>query len=672
MATKDSSTDPSQITTDALVSRMQAGDRPAAYEARRRLDVTTRANTKRTLPPALKAFEATYGPLGEEPKSSAARPERLVAPRKEPKRTTREAAGLPDPYTWQSEAFDAWRTQDRVGVVEAVTGAGKSMLGLMAAKDELADGRQVLKLVPTTPLQKQWSATLRSAFPGVRVAQVGGGGSGTTAKSDVVVAVVNSARDGLKLRQPGLLLADEVHRYGSPSNQEALDERFPRRMGLTATYERADDGIDEHLEPYFGAVCYRLGYRRAIEDDVLAGFRVALLPVELTPAERDEYDQLSHEMAKAAYELELHLGFKEPYEKFMKQVELIAEGSVPGPTWTARRYQKTMSARRTLLAETSARTEAFERLVPIIAAANRSLVFGERVDQAERFASVLNRAGVKSEPIHSDIALDERERRLRRFSTGALRAVCAPRVLDEGIDVPEADLGVVAASTRTRRQMIQRMGRVIRKKQDGREARFIILYVAETTEDPATGAHDLFLEEVEAAATDLRRFSLGWNATDVQGYFGSPPTTGAAREATTQIQSALHELLTRAKPNARDRAIAKDLGWDSTRVWAMRNLLQAGRIESQRPPATAELAETLSVPLADLQRWLGAETRHDRKNTKTNRTAPSPGSKPGTTSKTRQPTTQPSRPKSTAGRQRVASCNACGRPINMNGRCGCS
>jgi superfamily II DNA or RNA helicase len=93
------------------------------------------------------------------------------------------------------------------------------------------------------------------------------------------------------------------------------------------------------------------------------------------------------------------------------------------------------------------------------------------------------------------------------FSSGAVEAIVAPRVLDEGVDVPEADFAVILAATKTRRQMIQRMGRILRPKADGRAARFAITYVRDTGEDPANGAHDAFFSEVIEVADQTVNFS---------------------------------------------------------------------------------------------------------------------------------------------------------------------
>ncbi|MCU0274364.1 MAG: hypothetical protein MUE34_14125 [Acidimicrobiales bacterium] len=91
-----------------------------------------------------------------------------------------------------------------------------------------------------------------------------------------------------------------------------------------------------------------------------------------------------------------------------------------------------------------------------------------------------------------------------------LDVVAAPRVLDEGIDVPDANLGIVLGASRTRRQMIQRMGRILRRKRPGVGARFVIVFAKDTVEDPATRVErDGFLEEIERIAEATAVFGPG-------------------------------------------------------------------------------------------------------------------------------------------------------------------
>ena len=92
---------------------------------------------------------------------------------------------------------------------------------------------------------------------------------------------------------------------------------------------------------------------------------------------------------------------------------------------------------------------------------------------------------------------------MKDFGTGKIKVLCTPRILDEGIDVPEAELAIIIASSKSKRQMIQRMGRVIRKKNPPRAAKILITYVKGTSEDPLDGGHEGFLSEVQDHAESV-------------------------------------------------------------------------------------------------------------------------------------------------------------------------
>ena len=191
----------------------------------------------------------------------------------------RATVGTAHLYQWQHEALSAWAQSGCRGVVEAVTGTGKTLVGIAAAADALRDGGKVQVLVPTVELLRQWCRTLRKNLPGRRIGELGDGSDGGLPTSNVLVSVVNSARRYSPQHVPrnSLLVGDECHRYGSDSNAKALNPKFDRRLGLSATYARSDDGNSRYLDPFFGEMIYRIGYQRAIRDHVTAHFKVALI-----------------------------------------------------------------------------------------------------------------------------------------------------------------------------------------------------------------------------------------------------------------------------------------------------------------------------------------------------------------------------------------------------------
>ncbi|MBA3606049.1 MAG: DEAD/DEAH box helicase [Acidimicrobiia bacterium] len=414
-----------------------------------------------------------------------------------------------DLYAWQVDALEAWRRRSRRGVVEAVTGTGKTMVGVAAAGEELARGGQVLVLVPTRELLEQWVRVLAEHGPRrAHVGRLGGGHGDDLGRHDIVVAVVNSARDAdLRPRRPGgLLVADECHRYGSDGNRVALHAGFGHRLGLSATYARADEGHLTWLDPYFGGTCFRMGYARAIADGVVAHFTVDLLGVELAPPERDEYERLTAAMSVALARLVAGGLLKDqPAGAFFATISRLARSDDGPLAAAARGYLAALQERRRVLAGTPSKADALDALAPAVRDCERAIVFTLSIAAAEQAAARLCGHEVQAAAIHSQLDATTRRGVLARFAAGELRALAAPQVLDEGVDVPAADLAIILAASRSRRQMIQRMGRVLRRKPDGRVARFVIVYASETVEDPACGAHEGFLDEVTPVADFVRQ-----------------------------------------------------------------------------------------------------------------------------------------------------------------------
>jgi RNA polymerase primary sigma factor len=399
---------------------------------------------------------------------------------------------------WQVEALDAWFDASCVGVVQAVTGTGKTRVGIEAARWHVANGGNVLILVPSRALLAQWHRQLVSEFS-ARAGQRGDGHKDTFRTRSVIVSTVHSAIDGLDLRgRPGLLIADECHRYGAGSWSQALDPDFGMRLGLSATYQRGDSGDADYLHPYFGAdPVFDIDFRRAIDDRVVVPFRLAFVGVPLTGTEREAYDENTEEMSLARRRLVNQYGLPaEPPAEFMKAVARAAQGEEGiRVAMVAQRYVSAFSKRRAVLADSTQKLKVLEQLHPAMNPDAGTLVFTQTKAAAEESASrVATATGRKAAAIYGDLEGSERERLLEAFRERSVSVLSAPRVLDEGIDVPDADLGIVVASSSSRRQMIQRMGRVLRLAPEKKRARLVVLFAEGTVEDPANGAHEGFVQ----------------------------------------------------------------------------------------------------------------------------------------------------------------------------------
>ena len=195
-------------------------------------------------------------------------------------------------YRWQLDALISWLRCGRRGVIEAVTGSGKTDVAIAAAADALRRGRFVLVVVPSRVLMEQWHGRLAAALPDARIGRLGDSGKDVPKACDVLVSTRHSAA-AYKPVPPGkgggLLIADECHGLGGGILRRALLPQYEERLGLTATLERSDDAVTDLLLPYFGGICYRYGFEQAIADGVCARPRVAFVGVPLSVDERAEY-----------------------------------------------------------------------------------------------------------------------------------------------------------------------------------------------------------------------------------------------------------------------------------------------------------------------------------------------------------------------------------------------
>ena len=408
-------------------------------------------------------------------------------------------------YDWQLEALAAWRRNGSKGIVDAVTGAGKTRLAVAAIADQITAEGKAMVLVPTVVLLYQWEEILNNTFPTARIGLAGDGHDDTFARHDIIIGVLATTRNR---RFPlegahGLLVVDECHRAGAEKSAMSLGPQFDHRLGLSATHERMDDAHKTILLPYFTKVVYTLTYERAIADGVISNVRTAFVGVNFTEDEQGQYILLQRNLNKLRKKLIYDIGVRsQPFSAFLDDVVRLASAGKRAEGMVAQKWLKAWGDKKALLAETPAKANGITALTGAISDADRTLIFTQSIKSANAIAGELIEHGVAAAPHHSEIDMTQRDDILRQFAEGELTVLVSVQTLEEGVDVPDADLAIIVASSKQRRQMVQRMGRVLRRKSDGRDARFIILFVALTDEDPRLGAHEPFVDELIDVARD--------------------------------------------------------------------------------------------------------------------------------------------------------------------------
>lgn len=346
------------------------------------------------------------------------------------------------PRPYQAEALAAWERQRAQGVVVLPTGAGKSQLGVMAIGRKQ---RSTLVVAPTLDLVRQWHGLLRATF-GCEVGVIGGG---EHVLHDLTVTTYDSAylhMENMGARF-GLVIFDECHHL--PSETYALAARqclAPFRLGLTATPERSD-GRETMLDELIGP----LAYRREITDmsgEYLAEYDTERIAVELAPSERAEYES----------ERALYLGFV--------RAQGIRMGSPEGWRDFIMRSSRSQQGRRAMKAYRRQRELAFAAPAKLdyvahllqVHRGDRAIVFTDDNATAYRLSERLLIPAITHQT-----KITERAEILARLNDGSYDAVVTSKVLNEGVDVPSANVAIVVSGSGSVREHVQRLGRILRK-----------------------------------------------------------------------------------------------------------------------------------------------------------------------------------------------------------------
>jgi superfamily II DNA or RNA helicase len=361
---------------------------------------------------------------------------------------------------YQNQALDAWMANGNRGIIVLPTGSGKTLVGIKAISQL---NTPTIVVAPTLDLVDQWRSRLKKEFK-VDVGVLGGGEWDIKA---LTVSTYDSAyihADKLGNRF-GLIIFDEVHHLPAAGYRN-IAEMFasPFRMGLTATFER-EDGLHSELNRLVGGKVFEKRVKE-LTGKHLSIFRLEKIVVELTEEEQEEYE--TNQKIFSSYMARINLTIRSPAD-FQKLV--MRSGRDP-------------EARKALLARNKARDIAYNsiskmgRLSEILKKHNESKIF--IFTQHNKLVHQISRAFLIPSITYRTTS-KERSETLDRFRSGLYRAVVTSRVLDEGIDVPDADVGVILSGTGSERAFIQRLGRILRKK-EGKEAVMYEIVSAETSE----------------------------------------------------------------------------------------------------------------------------------------------------------------------------------------------
>jgi superfamily II DNA or RNA helicase len=370
---------------------------------------------------------------------------------------------------YQQKALDNWTEAGKRGCVVLPTGAGKTVIGIKAI--ELVNSASIV-VVPTIDLMDQWTSVLSKYLPNMKVGNLGGG-------MDDIEPITVSTYDSAYLRAAALgnkfalMIFDEVHHLAAPGYR-TIAEQFasPFRLGLTATIEREDD-LHKDFPKLVGGIVFQAYSSELARNKHLASYEIERRQVNMLPEELEEYNKNF-----GIYQVCLKkIGLRMQYAGAFRRLIMMSGRS--------------RAAREAVLARNKAMDIALnsrskiEELKKILAEkrGQKTIIFTQHnklvYDISDRFLIPL---------ITHKSSKQERHDALSGFKDGRYNVIVTSKVLDEGVDVPDAELGIILSGTGSSREFIQRLGRLLRPKPDSNMKAKLVEIISSGTREIGTSA----------------------------------------------------------------------------------------------------------------------------------------------------------------------------------------
>ena len=354
----------------------------------------------------------------------------------------------------QRKALNAWAAQGFVGSVIAGTGFGKSRVGVLAVEHALKNGGEALILVPTVQLQDQFI----EEFDKWGVSH-----------ENVEVMCYQSAYK-LKGKHYTIVVCDEIHLGLSPEYRKFFENnKFNRLLCMTATLP--EDVEYNFLLDQLAPTAYKISLDKCVKLGIVSPYEITCVPVELTEEERLTYKKINNKYIYWKYQLG-------QFDAFNEARRIMANRSATGvQKQAAAQFYRCIRARKQIVDFAENKIDKFQQIY----ASNtdrKILVFGG----ANEFTDRLCNSIPNGMAYHSNKTKKQKELALESFKNDTINVLFSTKALNQGFDVPNANMGIICGITSKSLSMIQRVGRLIRFQED-KIGKIYIVYVADSQEE---------------------------------------------------------------------------------------------------------------------------------------------------------------------------------------------
>jgi superfamily II DNA or RNA helicase len=367
---------------------------------------------------------------------------------------------------YQQKALAAWEERKFQGIIEMATGTGKTYLGLAAILkffDNMGRGIVIIAS-PTNEINMQWKNKIEELIQYDRLIAVSSNESKWKGVLENYLHDYNKNRYNrlillttydslanvsemiLHYNLKIFLIADEVHSFGSEERRKILQDKeleskIAYKLGLSATPERIyDEEGTDCIKNFFGGIIFEYGIGKAIDDGTLCPYNYHLKVVEMTSEEFVNYIDFSKKIIRATH-----------HKDDEQEKEILT---------------KLLNNRAKIIKKSENKIKTLKEILEKLIRENNikyTFIFGIDKAQLNKIEKILKTLPICYSQITGELDEDNRKKILKEFGNGNIDVLLSIKILDQGIDIPDAKNAIILSSSTNPREYIQRRGRVLRK-----------------------------------------------------------------------------------------------------------------------------------------------------------------------------------------------------------------
>lgn len=423
-----------------------------------------------------------------------------------------------EPFEWQGLALERWVDHNFRGMIEACTGAGKTRLCILAIERILEEEPEthISIVVPKNALLSQWYDEIKTALEGKVKGITRHSGAHKGPPGQIAIYVINTAATMLpKLRETHadflteypkhFLIVDEAHRSTSSTFRRIYDCSIDFALAVSATFPENVKRY-EILEMLVGNLLCVYRYAHALMKGTISPFQLAFLDTSMMPNELEIHEELTEKIIKYARmqdakdKASLHPEdlieellqeedlSDEEVQETREQLEEFKERAEQDPEYKesmALRMMKILGGARARVSWSAARRLAcaLDVITAKLDEGKKVIAFHKSVDGASALYNLLQKRGYEIGIYHSAQKDYINDNYLEAFRTNKIKCLLSVEALLEGLNVPDADVGIAVAADQSKIKAVQSLGRVLRIKPGSTELKEYYLIAVRGTKD---------------------------------------------------------------------------------------------------------------------------------------------------------------------------------------------